>query len=67
MELLADVDAAAARLLETYPIMTMGSALHQASVHIAEDGLAAAAAWARVASMICDAEALTSSPAQSVA
>jgi hypothetical protein len=67
MELPADVDAAAARLLETYPTMTMGSALHQARVHIEEGCLSAAAAWTRVAAMICDAEALASSPAQIVA
>lgn len=67
MELPADVDAAAVRLLETYPTMTMGSALHQAQVHIEEGSLAAAAAWARLAAMLSDAEALATSPAQIVA
>lgn len=67
MELLADVDAAAARLLEIYPTLTMGSALHQARVHLEEGGLCAAAAWARAAALICDAKALTSRLAQVVA
>jgi hypothetical protein len=67
MEFLTEVDAAAARLLEAYPKLAMGNALHQASVHLAEGRLSAAAAWARAAAMICDTEALASGAARIVA